>query len=276
MRIATATARRSFTVVGIAAPSRAHGPSDRPAVYFGDDVAVRLGGNGRRADLIAILTSPARTRASSHGTSATPSTEPASGCSRGEARRGRVAREHAQPRGHRRGPDLFGVFAAFVAIFVVASTFAFSVQQRHRELALFRAIGSTPRQVRRMVAGEAFVISLLAVAAAVPLSVLFAFGERSLFARVHMLPADLDIVVGWMPFAGALVVAVVTTQLAAFASARRASRIRPIDALRESAVQRRPVSWIRGLAGLAVLAAGGAVLVAANGGESRATHRLPR
>ena len=58
------------------------------------------------------------------------------------------------------GLTVFGVLAAFVAIFVVASTFALSVQQRHRELALFRAIGSTPRQVRRMVAGEALLISL--------------------------------------------------------------------------------------------------------------------
>ncbi len=47
------------------------------------------------------------------------------------------------------GLTVFAILAAFVAIFVVASTFSLSVQQRHRELALFRAIGSTPRQVRR-------------------------------------------------------------------------------------------------------------------------------
>ena len=69
------------------------------------------------------------------------------------------------------GLTVFALLAAFVAIFVVASTFALSVQQRHRELALFRAIGSTPRQVRRMVAGEALLVSLAAVAAAAPLSV---------------------------------------------------------------------------------------------------------
>ena len=47
------------------------------------------------------------------------------------------------------GLTVFALLAAFVAVFVVASTFALSVQQRHRELALFRAIGSTPRQVRQ-------------------------------------------------------------------------------------------------------------------------------
>ena len=52
------------------------------------------------------------------------------------------------------GLTVFALLAAFVAIFVVASTFSLSVQQRHRELALFRAIGCTPRQVRQLVAGD--------------------------------------------------------------------------------------------------------------------------
>ena len=90
-----------------------------------------------------------------------------------------------------------------------------------------------------------------------------------------MVPAGLHLVVGWLPIAGGLVAAVITTQAAAFASARRASRIRPTDALREAAVHRRPVSWVRGLAGLGLLAAGVAVLVvfaraSAGGGESDA------
>jgi len=40
-----------------------------------------------------------------------------------------------------------------VTVFVVASTFAFTVAQRRRELGLLRAIGATPRQVRRMATG---------------------------------------------------------------------------------------------------------------------------
>ena len=162
------------------------------------------------------------------------------------------------------GLTVFAVLAAFVAIFVVASTFALSVQQRHRELALFRAIGSTPRQVRQLVAGEALVISVVAVLLSLPLSVLAAYLEKGLFVRAGMIPEGLHIVVGWLPLLAGLVAAVTTTQLAAFASARRASRIRPTDALREATVRRRPVSWLRAVAGLAVLAGGIAfVLLAA-------------
>ena len=82
-----------------------------------------------------------------------------------------------------------------------------------------------------------------------------------------MLPDGLDIVIGWLPFAAGLTAAIVTTQLAAFASARRASNIRPTDALRESAIQPRPVSLLRGLIGLAALAGGAAVLMASGSGR---------
>ncbi|MFE7595419.1 FtsX-like permease family protein, partial [Kitasatospora sp. NPDC057512] len=36
--------------------------------------------------------------------------------------------------------------AAFVAVFVVAGTFAFAVAQRRQEIAMLRAVGATPRQ----------------------------------------------------------------------------------------------------------------------------------
>ncbi|MFC7105139.1 ABC transporter permease [Nonomuraea rubra] len=49
-----------------------------------------------------------------------------------------------------------------VAILVVVGTFALSIQQRQRELALLRAVAATPRQVRRLVGGQALVVGLLA------------------------------------------------------------------------------------------------------------------
>ena len=50
----------------------------------------------------------------------------------------------------------------FMAVFVVGSTFGFVVASRRRQLGLLRLVGATPRQVRRMVLGEAAVVALLA------------------------------------------------------------------------------------------------------------------
>ncbi|MGC5412443.1 FtsX-like permease family protein, partial [Streptomyces sp. DT225] len=56
----------------------------------------------------------------------------------------------------------FGGIAAIVAVFTAAGTVALSVGQRARSFALLRAIGATPRQVRRAVASEALLVAPLA------------------------------------------------------------------------------------------------------------------
>ncbi len=58
----------------------------------------------------------------------------------------------------------------FVSVFVVASTFAFSVAQRRREFGLLRLAGATPRQIRRTVVREALAVGAVASAAGCMLS----------------------------------------------------------------------------------------------------------
>ncbi|WP_337590323.1 FtsX-like permease family protein [Kribbella pittospori] len=57
---------------------------------------------------------------------------------------------------------MVGTISGFITIFVIASTFAFAVASRRREIGLLRLIGATPRQVRRMILGEAFAVALVA------------------------------------------------------------------------------------------------------------------
>ena len=260
VRILTIAGRRTFTISGVAGTSSSALP-EQAAVFFRSDVATRLSGTGDRVDLLGIITRPAAdvahvadaVRAQLSGSHLRILT----GTARGDAEspEDALSREDIVA-----GLTVFAILAAFVAVFVVASTFSLSVQQRHRELALFRAIGSTPRQVRRLVAGEALVVAVAAVLLSLPVSVLAAYLEKGLFVRAGMIPAGLHVVVGWLPLVAGLLAAVVTTQLASLVSARRASRIRPTDALREATVQRRPVSWFRAAAGLAALVGGIAVV----------------
>ena len=56
----------------------------------------------------------------------------------------------------------FGGIATLVAVFTAAGTVALSVGQRTREFALLRAVGATPRQIRRAVAAEALLVAPLA------------------------------------------------------------------------------------------------------------------
>ena len=158
-----------------------------------------------------------------------------------------------------------GGIAGAVALFVVAGTFALAIAQRRRETAVLRALGATPRQVRRLIAGEALLVSLVAGALGVlagrPLAdaivgVLADHGE----VGPAFAPADSPI-----PLAAALGMGVVIAQLAVAAAARRAGRIPPADALREVAIEHPRPGLVRVLSGVACLLGGVAMSVVFSG-----------
>lgn len=152
-----------------------------------------------------------------------------------------------------------------IAIFVVASTLGFAIAQRRREIALLRAVGATPRQIRRLIAGEALLLSLAAsvvgVAAGVPLAAWLGGELRD----GGVAPADL--VVPHHPFAalGAVLTAVVVAQLAVLVAARRASRIAAGEALLEAAVEQRGLGRWRRITGWVSLGGAAALIIASFG-----------
>ncbi|WP_328645418.1 ABC transporter permease [Amycolatopsis sp. NBC_00348] len=153
-----------------------------------------------------------------------------------------------------------GGLSASVMVFVVAGTLSLSTQQRQRELALLRAIGTTPRQLRRMVLGEALVVGLLAVGAAIALGPLLGRWLFDQLAANHVVPDVLRFEQGWLPAtvaAGASLLAVIG---AAFVAGRRASKVRPTEALAEAAVERRWLTPIRLIT--AILCFGGGTALA--------------
>jgi putative ABC transport system permease protein len=153
-----------------------------------------------------------------------------------------------------------GGLSAMVMVFVVAGTLSLSTQQRQRELALLRAIGTTPRQLRRMVLGEALVVGLLAVGAAIVLGPVLGRWLFDQLAANHVVPDVLRFEQGWLPAtvaAGASLLAVVA---AAFVAGRRASKVRPTEALAEAAVERRWLTPIRLIT--AILCFGGGTALA--------------
>lgn len=132
---------------------------------------------------------------------------------------------------------LSGGFALIVAMFVVASTLGLSVQQRRRELALLRAVGATPRQVRRLVHGETFVLAVLSGGLACALAPLL--GGR-LFDRLTALgvaDAVTEFHLGWIPMAAGAGCGLLIALSAATVAARRAGATRPVQALTDAALQ---------------------------------------
>ncbi|GLV87698.1 hypothetical protein Slala03_73870 [Streptomyces lavendulae subsp. lavendulae] len=89
--------------------------------------------------------------------------------------------------------------AVSVAVFVVIATFAFATEQRRRELALMRLVGASPRQMRRMVLGEALLIGLAAAVVGCALAPLCAVPLRSWMLDHDVAPSWFTIPVDPLP-----------------------------------------------------------------------------
>lgn len=150
----------------------------------------------------------------------------------------------------------FGGYAVLVAIFVVASTLALTVEQRRREFALLRAVGATPRQIRRLIGVETTVVSVIAGVLGSLLGILVGHGLRDAFARIGVVPDDFALSISPIPLVAALVIGVAAARVAAWSASRRPSSINPVEALGEAAVQKRDVGGVRLAIGWVLIAIG--------------------
>lgn len=153
-----------------------------------------------------------------------------------------------------------GATGLLVAILVVSGTFALSIQQRRREIALLRAVAATPRQVRQLIGREAvcvaFVAGLLGWVAGLPLAS-WLYGK---FVGLGTIPETLGLVRSPFPLLAAIATTLLAAWVVARISTRRTSRIRPAEAMAEAVVESRRVPRGRLTAGLVALA-GGVVLL---------------
>jgi putative ABC transport system permease protein len=158
---------------------------------------------------------------------------------------------------------IFGAIALLVGIFVISNTFSILVAQRTRELALLRAVGAGRGQLLRSVMLEAVLVGLIAAA----LGMLVGIGlAKAVLAVLEASGGDLPtsaVVIRLSTVLVALVVGLGVTLIAALVPAVRATRVPPLAALRDVAVDRSAASRVRIGLGVVVLIFGAFNLSAA-------------
>ncbi|MFI0479487.1 ABC transporter permease [Actinomadura sp. 9N215] len=254
VKVATTTPG-TYRVVGVTKQSLKH----QTAVFFSTAQAAHLSGrNGAKITAIGAhgpekaIKNAVRNANHTNGAGATVHT----GKDRGKAEF--LGAEKSRIKLISMGGALGGT-ALLVAILVVSGTFALSVQQREREIALLRAVAATPRQVRRMIGREALLVGLVAGPLGAAAGLPVAFWLRDRFRALDALPPNLDLVVSPFPPLAATLAAIVAAFAAARVTARRTARIRPVEALGDAALRPARMGVVRVVAGLAV-AAGAVVL----------------
>ena len=129
----------------------------------------------------------------------------------------------------------FAFIVLFVSTFIISNTFNIVLGQRVRELSLLRALGATPRQVRRSVLIESLVIGLAASAAGIGLGMLGALGIEALLEAFGASFPDGPLPLRLRTVAWAIAVGVGFTVVASLVPAVKASRISPVAGLHETA-----------------------------------------
>ncbi|WP_185994680.1 ABC transporter permease [Nocardioides campestrisoli] len=155
---------------------------------------------------------------------------------------------------------IFAGIALVVGAFLIVNTFSILVAQRSRELALFRALGASKRQVTGSVLAEAAVLGALGATLGIGLGVLMAMAIRSLFSTVGLDLSGQALVFQTRTFVVAYLVGVLVTMGAAWLPARRTSRIAPVQALRDDVAMPEGSLRQRFGAGMALLVVGGTTL----------------
>ncbi|MGI8937828.1 MAG: ABC transporter permease [Iamia sp.] len=164
----------------------------------------------------------------------------------------------------------FALIALIVGAFSIYNTFAIVVAQRARDAALLRAIGASRGQITRSTLIEAAIVGvvgsglgfLVGMGLAAGLSALMASFTGGFFA---------SLVISVSTVAIAFAVGIGVTVVAALLPARRASRVPPVAALRDIAVDGGRVGRIRTALGPTLLALGAGMGVTAAVRESGAT-----
>ncbi|MBA2445806.1 MAG: FtsX-like permease family protein [Nocardioidaceae bacterium] len=155
---------------------------------------------------------------------------------------------------------VFAAVALVVGTFLIINTFSILVAQRSRELALLRAMGASKKQVNRAVLSEALVVSLVGSTVGLGLGYLLAIGLKALFGVIGLDLGAADMPIQLRTILVSYAVGVIVTLIAAYLPARRASRISPVQAMRDDvALPEASLRW-RFIIG-AVMVAGGVALM---------------
>ncbi|WP_257162598.1 ABC transporter permease [Corynebacterium cystitidis] len=150
----------------------------------------------------------------------------------------------------------FGVVGLLVGTFLIANTFSMIVAQRTKEFALLRALGASKGQITRSVTAEAVIVGLIGSALGVVAGIgLVAIIKAVMGAMGTPMPNSglgLSVSAVVVP----IVVGTLVTVMSAWAPARRAGQVEPVEAMRSSESASPQPLLVRTIIGLVMIAIG--------------------
>jgi putative ABC transport system permease protein len=129
---------------------------------------------------------------------------------------------------------VFAGIALLVGGFLIFNTFAVTVAQRSKEFALLRTLGASRGQVLRSVLAETLVIGVLASIVGLALGLVAAPALRALLGAFGLELGGTSLPLEPRTIIAGFAVGIIATVVSGFVPARRATRVEPIEAMRDA------------------------------------------
>lgn len=124
------------------------------------------------------------------------------------------------------------LFLALSGYLLIYNVLYISVSRDTRFYGLLKTIGTTAKQIRRMVIGQGLRLALIGIPIGIALGVLLSFAVVPMVLGLSSLGADVEISFSPIIFIGAAVFALITTLISCIKPARVAGKVSPIEAIR--------------------------------------------
>lgn len=125
----------------------------------------------------------------------------------------------------------FGLIALLVGTFIIANTFSMIVAQRTKEFALLRALGASRRQITNSVVVESAIVGVLGSIVGVVAGMGLVAIIKAVMSAQGM-PLDGGLGLSVSAIVVPIILGTIVTVVSAWAPARRAGRVQPVEAMR--------------------------------------------
>ena len=142
--------------------------------------------------------------------------------------------------------NVFAGIAIFVGAFIIQNTFRILLLQRTKELSLLRALGTSKRQIYRLVISESLFMSVIGSGLGIALGIGLAVAVKEGLQYFEFGLPDGPLVLTTEAAITGLIIGTTVTILSSLLPARKASQVSPMEAIRDSvSTPRRKSLFIR-------------------------------
>ncbi len=153
--------------------------------------------------------------------------------------------------------NVFAGIAIFVGAFIIQNTFRILLLQRTKELSLLRALGTSKRQIYRLVISESLFMSVIGSGLGIALGIGLAVAVKEGLQYFEFGLPDGPLVLTTEAAITGLIIGITVTILSSLLPARKASQVSPMEAIRDSvSTPRRKSLFIRLVFGSLISIAG--------------------